>query len=239
MPSRIAAITFEVANPEAQAAFYQNQLGMTVHDRCDGVRVGYHGDDADLIFRQGTRGISYCHSRDDRYWKIGITLPNLDLACDRLKRDGVAVSAPHQFQDIGYMAHLTDPEGFQIELLQHTFEGEPRTSEGDPLIPLGGGATVGQVTYRTADISSELKQYRDKLGMRLISLQPVHSYGFDLYFLTLSADQPPEKDIESVTNRPWLWQRPYTLLEFQHFPEGDPDLFVNDLGAVQGEITIA
>ena len=238
MPNRIAALRFDVADPQALAAFYVQQLGMTERACEDGVRVGYDGADADLVFCQSAEGVAYTHSREGRYWKIGITLPNVDMACELLTAAGVEVSQPRQFQEIGYMAHLSDPEGFQIELLQHTFEGQPRTSEGERDVPLGGGATVGQVTYRTADITAELSHYRDALGMSLLSRQPVEEYGFDLYFLAFTDEQPPDPDIAAVTNRPWLWQRPYTTLEFQSFAGGDPGRFGVDQNGVQGEMIL-
>ena len=43
------------------------------------------------------------------YWKIGITLPDVDVARDRLLARGIAVSTPQQFYDIGYLCHLADP----------------------------------------------------------------------------------------------------------------------------------
>ena len=83
---------------------------------------------------------------------------------------GFAAPAPHQFEDIGYMSHLRDPEGFQIELLQHTFLGQPKTSEGDKAWALGGRTALGQVTLRTSDIERDLALYRDTHGMRLLSI---------------------------------------------------------------------
>ena len=53
--------------------------------------------------------------------------------------------------------------------------------------------------------------------MTLLSIQPVPNYGFTLYFLAFTEERPPIADLEAVGNREWLWQRPYTTLEFQHF----------------------
>ena len=143
-------------------------------------------------------------------------MPDVDVAARMLTDAGFAASAPHQFEDIGYMSHLRDPEGFQIELLQHTFLGQPKTSEGDKAWALAGGTALGQVTLRTSDIERDLALYRDTHAMRLLSIQPVRAYGFDLYFLTHSDDTPPNEDLKSVENRPWLWQRLYCTLELQH-----------------------
>ena len=35
---------------------------------------------------------------------------------------GTNVSSPLQYKDTGYLCHLADPDGFSLELLQHTFE---------------------------------------------------------------------------------------------------------------------
>ena len=141
------------------------------------------------------------------------------LAYEQLCRGGIKVSEPGQFQDIGFMCHLTDPAGFSIELLQHTFQDEALTQRGDAALPLGGGASLGQITLRVTDINAALSFYRETLGMTLLSIQPVASRGFTLYFLAFTPESPPLAELEAVANRPWLWQRPYTVLELQHLHE--------------------
>ncbi len=115
------------------------------------------------------------------------------------------------------MCHLQDPEGFAIELLQHRFGACHAQGEGDPETPLGGGARIGQITLRVAGLDAALGFYRDRLGMTLLSIQPVPEFGFTLYFLAFTEERPPTPDLEAVGNREWLWQRPYTTLELQHF----------------------
>lgn len=209
---RIAALRLRVADPEKQAEFYRAALGMAVHAEGPNRRVGYPGQDADLLLMPGGGG--YTHDRGHRYWKIGITLPDVDLAAHALRDVGVAVSAPGQFLDIGYMCHLTDPEGFSIELLQHDFEGNRPDGAADPAAPFAD-ARIGQITLRTGDIAAEDAFCRG-LGMRLMSMQDVAPYGFDLHFYAFTDEVPPEPDLWSVANREWLWKRPYTTLEFQH-----------------------
>lgn len=208
---RLSGVRLQVEDPERLAGFYSDALGMTVQVDGDVCRVGYPGRDADLVLLPG--GARQRHSREERYWKIGICLPDLDMACDQLRAKGVEVSAPHQFRDIGYMAHLHDPEGFAIELLQHEFQGNRPENAGNPALPLGGGAHVGQVTLRTGDIAAEMAAHTD---MKLLSVQDVSEFGFDLHFLAYTQDTPPDPDLQAVSNREWLWQRPYTTLEFQH-----------------------
>ena len=210
---RLSGLRLKVADPEPLIAFYTGVMGMK-SEWADSVwRLGYVGADADLILVPG--GADYAHSRDQRYWKIGVTLPNLDLAYAQLKSAGVEVSEPRQFLDIGYLAHLSDPAGFVIELLQWDFNGNRPADAGDPALPLGGQARIGQITLRTGNMVAERDAHPD---MRLLSVQDVADYGFDLHFLAYTDETPPVADVTAVANREWLWKRPYTVLEFQHFP---------------------
>ncbi len=212
----LAGLVLQVTSPERLAEFYVQHLGMRLSGKEDELRLGYDLTDAYLALRPSRSPAAYKHHPNDHYWKIGITLPNIDVAYAQLKVKGINVTEPRQFRDIGYLCHITDPEGFQVELLQHTFEGQPRTSDGDEKLPLGGGARIGQITLRTTDLETELDHYQTQMGMTLLSIQSVPDYDFDLYFLAFTNETPPHADLTSVQNREWLWQRPYTLLELQH-----------------------
>lgn len=216
MPNALKGAALNVADPERLADFYTQVLGMTVLDQSQQLRLGYALGGACIQLTSASPSTIYQHSRTDRYWKIGITLPNVDLAYEQLISQGIDVSAPRQFQDIGYLCHLSDPEGFQIEFLQHTFEGQARTSNGNPSQPLGGGARVSHITLRTINIEEDLARYKDQYGLRLLSIQKVEDFGFTLYFLAATQDAPPHPDLNDVRNRPWLWQRPYPVLELQY-----------------------
>ncbi|WP_164660778.1 VOC family protein [Tropicibacter sp. Alg240-R139] len=208
-------LRLRVADPKGLATFYRDVLGMNATVEGNGWRVGYEGEDADLLLAPGGGG--YTHDQGQRYWKIGITVPNADVAVDHLRAAGVEVSDPRQFLNIGYMAHLSDPEGFVIELLQHDFEGNRPDGVADAKGPFTQGC-IGQLTLRTGDIQAEDRRCRD-LGMRLLSVQDVEPYGFDLHFYAFTNEQPPNADLWSVENREWLWKRPYTTLEFQHIAD--------------------
>lgn len=208
---RLSGVNLQVQDPAALAGFYTKHMGMSALRENQAWRVGYKGEDADLILLPGGR--PYKHDRNQSYWKIGITLPDLDMAVAGLRRSGVEVSEPRQFLDIGYMAHLTDPEGFVIELLQWDFEGNRPEGVGDPIKPLGGRARVGQITLRTGNIDAEKALHR---GMTCLSVQDVSAHGFDLHFLAFTDETPPDPDLTAVGNREWLWRRPYTTLEFQN-----------------------
>ncbi len=215
----LAGVALNVASPESLAGFYARHLGMAVDRSGETVRVGYGGPQACLELRPLPPATPYVHDALDEYWKIGITLPDVDVAFEQLSRAGVSVTQPRQFLDIGYMCHLADPDGHQIELLQHTFAGQPRTAPGDPELPLGGGAQIGQITLRVSDVEAALAHYRHSMGMRLLSKQVVADREFTLYFLAFTDETPPHHDLEAVANRPWLWQRPYTTLELQHLTQ--------------------
>lgn len=210
---RLSGVVLSVSDRAKIARFYTDNLGMTARQKGGNIRLGY--GEAEIILQPG--GGSYEHARTDRYWKIGITLPNLDLACEQLRAAGIAISAPKQFHDIGYMAHLTDPAGFQIELLQHHFQGNRPPGTGDPTLSLGGGARLGQITLRCGDTTA-MHDMCSALGLRLLSVQPVPAHGFTLYFWAFTDDSPPDPNLSAPGNREWLWQRPYTTLEFQHIP---------------------
>ncbi|WP_170329514.1 VOC family protein [Ruegeria arenilitoris] len=209
---RLSALLLRVADPERLSAFYADTLGMTGRAQGANRRVGYGGQDADLLLMPGGGG--YTQDSGQRYWKIGITVPDVDLAAAYLRQNGVEVTDPKQFLDIGYMCHLKDPEGFVIELLQHDFKGNRPANVADPAAPFAN-ACIGQVTLRTGDIAAEDAFCRAQ-GMRLLSVQEVDPYGFDLHFYAFTDEVPPNPDLWSVENREWLWKRPYTTLEFQH-----------------------
>lgn len=209
------------------AAWYNKVMGMTVEDLGGGNWAAFYpGPGVKLIFKElGGKGAAYKSSSDSVYWKIGVTLPDVALARERILKSGtVGVSAPSQFKDIGFMCHLTDPNGFTIELLQHKFEKNFVKKVADDSLALGQSAVIGQITTRSSNIQEALKVYQDTLGMKLLSIQDVSAYGFVLYFLGFTTETPPVpegEDLNSVAVREWLWERPYTTLEIQVKP-GQP-----------------
>lgn len=148
------------------------------------------------------------------YWKIGVTTADVDTLVERLRSAGQRVSEPSQFRDIGYLCHLQDPDGLTTELLAHRFHNAS---------PADGPLRLGQVTLRIADPKASLAFYQEQLGLTLLSVQPVEPYRFTLYFLASTRERPPHSDLQSVDNREWLWQRPYTTLELQHRWDSVPE----------------
>ncbi|MEM7441156.1 MAG: VOC family protein [Pseudomonadota bacterium] len=206
---KLDTINLRVKDPAAQRAFYCDALGMT--DQGDGC-VGYGGAQASLRFLP-VKG-AYAPTPEDLYWKIALSVPDLDLAYTQLTAQGIAMSEPRQFRDVGYLAHITDPEGFAIELLDHHFKGEGPKGTADPS-QLGGGAHLSLLTLRAAEIET-LDQEILAIGMQPLSVQDVSPYGFTLYFYAFTDEAPPDADLTAVENRTWVYQRPFTVLEIQH-----------------------
>ncbi len=202
-------LTLRVSDPAGQKRFYCDVLGM--RDRGAGC-VGYHEKQVALRFVPAQT--PYTPHASDLYWKIAISVPNIELACTQLRKAGVTCSDPRQFEDVGYLAHFSDPEGFAIELIDHAFRGERRNIAGDPNL-LGGGASLNLVTLRTADIDA-VEPTLLGWGMRKLSVQPLPSYGFTLYFYAFTKDHPPNDTLTAIANRTWVYRRSYTLLELQH-----------------------
>lgn len=199
--------------------FYCGLLGMQSiqeapdHEAAETLVLGFDPDQCSLVFRKAN--VSPFTARpNDFYWKIGITLQNLNAAVAFLRDNEINVTDPRQFRDIGYMSKITDPNGFIIELLQQSFEGSEKVvPEGHPV---GAQATLAHITLRVTDIASAKDYFGKKLGMRLMSVQPVEDFDFCLYFYSWSDEELPNSDLFSVANREWLWARPYTLIELQH-----------------------
>ena len=110
MSAKLLGLTFKSKNIEKLAVWYQKVLGMTIENQgSNGILCYFPGDDdgqASLRLIQD----SYLpneeeqqpqNSRKNVYWKIGLTLPDVDLARTKITNNGTNVSHPSQFRDIG------------------------------------------------------------------------------------------------------------------------------------------
>jgi len=217
MNNQLVGIVLKVSNPQNLALWYKDVLGMSIKQVGANWICEYEkfSQSAKVKLVKGS-GSLFHGGRNHVYWKIGLALQDVDVARDKIMKLGTNVSSPAQFFDIGYLCHLADPDGFSIELLQHTFEKnfvKPPLHED---LILGQPCLIGQITLRCSDIEKTLGFYQHLIGMKLLSIQKVHQYGFTLYFLAFTEENPPMEDLNSVEIREWLWQRPYTTLELQH-----------------------
>ncbi|MEM7388205.1 MAG: VOC family protein [Verrucomicrobiota bacterium] len=222
----LAALQLDTRDPEASIAFYSTVLGMRLlrgpglsnRQRPTNHSLGFaQGATLQLRHRPWLTSARYRTEETDSYWKIGITVPDVDLARTRLVAHGVEVTEPTQFHEIGYLCHLEDPDGYTIELLQHRFADNQVPIPPQAQWALGSEPTLGQVSLNVSDIEASLAFFCDRIGMRLLSRQRVPGRGFTLYFLAATDEALPEANVTSVSNREWLWQRPYTTLELRAF----------------------
>ncbi|UJR12359.1 hypothetical protein I4U23_016536 [Adineta vaga] len=189
-------------------------LGYSINSDENLTSLEFHDNDSTSIVKNS--------SELKIYWKIGITLYDVNYAQKILISKGIDISEPSQFEDIGYVCHLIDPNGFNIELLQHDFEKTFKDKINKQLpkdnFPLGYPCCIGQITFHSNDINETEKFYCDLLGMKLLSIQEVPKYGFTLYFFAWTNENTPSSDIKDATiNREWLWKRPYTMIEIRYF----------------------
>lgn len=238
---QIAQHTLRISDPEIGLPFYQAKFGMTllaqrVHGAATHSYLGFldPGHPAtraepnlaqwqecsllELVYdpEQKPPDIRKQPDSSEGYWKIAISVPDVDVARKRLVSNGVDVDTPRQIPDIAYLCHCNDPDDYCIELIQHDFLHNHTLQKQNSAYALGTRPTFSLITYRVKDADVSLKFYSDVLGMRLLSRQVVESRGFTLYFLACTDEDPPHADIEHVGNREWLWKRPYTMIELQH-----------------------
>ena len=207
---RISRLRLASAQTTEKARFYVGVLGMT---EVGANAFQYGPEEATLTF-EPARG-TYMPERNDLYWKIAISVPDLDRACEQLRARGVQIDGPRQFGDVGYLAHLRDPEGFGVELLQHEFKEASKPPLRDASA-LGGGPSLNLITLRATDIEPVQRLCQDQLGMTLLCTQIVDDFGFSLYFYAFTDELPPDPNPSGLANRTWTYQRPYTVLEVQH-----------------------
>ena len=148
--------------------WYCNRLGMSVIKEIKSEKelihwVGYQNAPQSAVvefrssLKQSTPPKYYKpQPSSDVYWKIGLSLADVDTARSKLVRQDVEVTSPRQFRDIGYMCHLSDPFGFSLELLQHDFQSnfcsERVQASLKPNLALEQRAHIGQITIRVSDI---------------------------------------------------------------------------------------
>ena len=234
--------------------WYCNRLGMSVIKEIKSEKelihwVGYQDASQSAVvefrlsLKQSTPPKYYKpQPSSDVYWKIGLSLADVDTARSKLVHQDVEVTSPRQFRDIGYMCHLSDPFGFSLELLQHDFQSnfssERVQASLEPNLALGQQAHIGQITLRVSDINRSLQFYQSTLGMKLLSIQSIPNM-FNLYFLACTDEKPPSDDVNAVEIREWLWKRPYTTLELQHYPGTDRKYNTADLNHESGFTALA
>jgi Lactoylglutathione lyase and related lyases len=170
-------------------------------------------------------------SKNQGYWKVGIVVEDVDAALDYIGcKSNQVLGKGFQFERIGYLTSITDPSGYSIELLQHTFQENFKHSLESEKSFLGQSmslpALFGQITIRSKDQKKSCDFYSKVLGMKLVSIQPSDNYPFTLYFFAYTDLSPPKpNDLNAVENREWLWKQSFAQIEIQyrHGTESNPD----------------
>eukprot|EP00929_Paragymnodinium_shiwhaense_P003442 TRINITY_DN103973_c0_g1_i1.p1 TRINITY_DN103973_c0_g1~~TRINITY_DN103973_c0_g1_i1.p1 ORF type:complete len:297 (+),score=89.69 TRINITY_DN103973_c0_g1_i1:46-936(+) len=149
---------------------------------------------------------------------VGLGLfTDVDASAASLKEVGVEVRIQGQFEDVGYVAHMSDNNGVTLELLQTVFAANFMPApEKLPANVLKANAIIAQAKFNIVDVDKNLHFYTKLLGMKLLSRQRVR-FGFTLFFLAHTEEKPPSDDPDAVENREWLWQRDFAQVELQHW----------------------
>ena len=151
--SRLSEHVIRVRDPASLASWYSSVMGMEARQEAGVWRLTYPGPGVSLVLREaGTGARKYEASRESCYWKIGVCVPDVELARARIMMRGGQVSAPSQFMEVGFLCHLSDPCGFTIELLQHKFQTNFVPTSPDESLALGQPAVIGQITTRSTNI---------------------------------------------------------------------------------------
>ena len=183
----IKHINFTVNQLSKSQAFYTNTLGLSVVkqglDYCE-LSLGEQCANI-LLIEKKSPTLTHC-PEPSAYWKIGITVNDLDLAYHNLRKAGIKCSTPSQFLDIGYLLHLQDPDGHTIELLQTSFKHEAEKQEISGASLLNQPAVLAHISLRSSLIEKSLIYYQENLGMTLQATMDASPYRFLCTFLAIT-----------------------------------------------------
>lgn len=172
---RLSELVLRVRDPASLASWYSQVMGMEAKQEAGVWKLAYPGPGASLVLREAGAGASkYEASRDSCYWKIGVCVPDVELARTRIMMKGTQVSAASQFMEVGFLCHLSDPCGFTIELLQHKFQTNFVPTSPDESLALGQPAVIGQITTRSTNI--EVRNIAGKILFPAAKIQNVFNY---------------------------------------------------------------
>ena len=222
---RITHHRLQITDVQRSLSFYCHKLGMTLVFKTQTSGVEHYflsfenTGSAMLVLMYDPAGkppdVSPQPSRTEGYWKFSIAVPSLEQARQQLLASGIAVGHCFEVKGVAYLCHLQDPDGYCIELIQHTFYNPDEDPASATVDLSGASVALNLSTLRVKDIDASLAFYQS-LGMSLISRQAVPDRNMTLYFLSGLNEPVPSQNVDAIGIREWLWQRPYTLLELQH-----------------------
>lgn len=234
-----------ISNPKNSLHFYMNILGMKLIKEYEENEIYFYhlkfNEDTkeailELIYDKKNDKTIYPkeNERLTGYWKIAISIKDVDIAREKLIKKGVEVTPAFQVPNVAYLCHFNDPDGYTLELIQHNFENNHIQEPEDKNYALGNKAIFSLITYRVKDIQKSLEFYEKELKMKLLSKMNVHQRGFELYFLGYSDENTPKEDIQAIENREWLWQRDFTMIELQYILDSENKNFTYETGITSG-----
>lgn len=211
---RLSAHRLLIKNPESTLDFYQNVLGMTLIRQKES-KAGQHywlsfdakQAELELVYQTDIEfEIAPQPCKTEGYWKFTVAVEHLEFTRSQLLNKNVAIGPCFEVQDLAYLCHLTDPNGYCIELIQKTLK-KPSTT-----LPCHHSFNLSTLRVKNAKQSV---QFYESLGMRLVYTYRSDARQMTLYFLISKSDanelaQPSDQLIEEK-----LWQFPYTVLELQ------------------------
>lgn len=224
--------TLYISNAKRSLEFYTNKLGMKLINSFKEENKEFYQlsfDDSkeskqailELIYDSNNTRTSFPRNSEvlEGYWKIAICIKDVDIARENLIKNDVHVGVAFEVPNVAYLCHFNDPDGYCIELIQHKFQKNHIKETEDTNYILGNKPVFSLVTYRVKDINKSLDFYTKELGLKLYSKMDVSFRGFNIYFLAPNMEELPNKDVQSIENVEWLWQREFTMIELQHIFE--------------------
>ena len=87
---KISEHVFRVLGAAKLAEWYKTVMGMEItEDTASNTwSAFYPGEGVKLVFREAASGPKYTASRDSCYWKIGVTVRDVDLAREKIMAAG-------------------------------------------------------------------------------------------------------------------------------------------------------
>ena len=87
---KISEHVFRVINARTLANWYKTVMGMEILENIDSSSwtAFYPGEGVKLVFQEVVEGPKYKANRDSCYWKIGVTVSDVDLAREKIMAAG-------------------------------------------------------------------------------------------------------------------------------------------------------
>jgi predicted enzyme related to lactoylglutathione lyase len=164
---QLAHHSLYIRDPGTSLDFYQRVLGMTLYSRLtiddrEHLFLGFNAAIREqhlmlakaphcllqLVF-DPTREFDNRAEAGDRpigYWKIALSVADLNIAHGRLLEKGITVNNPFQVPDVAYLCHCEDPDGYCVELIQHRFQQNHVDLAPDDRFALGTPTSFSLIT---------------------------------------------------------------------------------------------